>query len=142
MGADCLNSPPNSATRFDPPWKSHKQCSFIFQYLGQFIGLNFFPAELGVAHADELFMLFKSGIIPMEAVFTSEDKATSKNMLKLWTDFAKTGNPTPDPPSTQWIRHVPTSHYKPIFTVTASKSHTLLNCNITVRNKNSLDLLA
>ena len=76
----------------------------IFQYLGQFVGLNFFPTELGVGHADELFMLFKSGLIPLEAVFTAEDKATSKNMLKLWTDFAKTGNPTPDPSSTQWIR--------------------------------------
>ena len=77
----------------------------FFQYLGQFVGLNFFPAQLGTGHGDELFMLFKTHGIPLEGVFTSADKATSKNLLKLWTDFAKTGNPTPDPSSTQWTRH-------------------------------------
>ena len=46
---------------------------------------------------DELFMMFKAHGLPLETVFTEEDKATSKNILTLWTDFAKTGNPTPDP---------------------------------------------
>ena len=86
------------------------------QYLGQFVGLNFFPAEIGVTHADEIFMLFKCHIIPMEGVFTAEDKATSNIMLKIWTDFAKTGNPTPDPSTTKWIRHE--SYYFIIFTCT------------------------
>ena len=44
-----------------------------------------------------MFMMFKAHGLPLETVFTEEDKATSKNVLKLWTDFAKTGNPTPDP---------------------------------------------
>ena len=52
--------------------------------------------EFGVAHADELFMLFKANSIPLETVYTDVDKATSQNMLKMWTNFAKTGNPTPD----------------------------------------------
>jgi carboxylesterase type B len=52
--------------------------------------------EFGVAHADDLFMLFKAHGFPLETVYTDEDKATSQNMLKLWTNFAKTGNPTPD----------------------------------------------
>lgn len=60
----------------------------------------------GVAHADELFMMFKTHKIPVDGVFTDDDKATSNNILKLWTDFAKTGNPTPDPESTQWTRWV------------------------------------
>jgi carboxylesterase type B len=55
-----------------------------------------YPPEYGVAHADELFMLFKARVFPLETVYTDEDKATSQNMLKLWTNFAKTGNPTPD----------------------------------------------
>jgi hypothetical protein len=42
-------------------------------------------------------MLFKANQLPLETVYTEEDKLTSKNMLKLWTDFAKTGNPTPNP---------------------------------------------
>ena len=122
----------------------------MFQYLGQFVGLNFFPAELGVSHADELLLIFKLGILPMEPVFTAEDKATSKNMLKLWTDFAKTGNPTPDPSSTQWIRHEPNllalkpnlkilmreyTLYKPKFTMSPIKSKTLRLLNFTVRIK-------
>ena len=63
-----------------------------------------YAPEHGVAHADELFMMFKTHMIPIDGVFTDADKATSKNILKLWTDFAKTGNPTPDPDSTQWTR--------------------------------------
>ncbi len=60
-------------------------------------GVNIHSPKYGVAHSDELFMLFKAHKIPVETVFTTEDKSTSENMLKLWTDFAKTGNPTPDP---------------------------------------------
>ena len=86
-------------------WNNNLGLNCFFQYLGQFVGLNFFPAQLGTGHGDELFMMFKTHGIPLEGVFTSADKATSKNLLKLWTDFAKTGNPTPDPSSTQWTRH-------------------------------------
>jgi carboxylesterase type B len=78
--------------------------TFLFQYFGQMIGLNLFPTQHGVSHADELFVMFKLHKIPMESVYTESDKATSKNLLKLWTDFAKTGNPTPDPDTTQWTR--------------------------------------
>ena len=56
-----------------------------------------YPPEHGVAHMDELFMMFKAHGLPLETVFTEEDKVTSKNILTLWTNFAKTGNPTPDP---------------------------------------------
>ncbi len=38
-------------------------------------------------------MLMKSTSV--ETVFTPGDKYTSRNMLRLWTDFAKYGNPTP-----------------------------------------------
>jgi len=55
-----------------------------------------YPPEFGVAHVDELYMIFKPNGLPLETVFTAEDKITSQNMLKLWTNFAKTGNPTPD----------------------------------------------
>ena len=64
---------------------------------GQSVGLNLYPPMYGVSHADELFMLFKSHQFPVETVFTDEDKVTSQNMLQMWTDFAKTGNPTPNP---------------------------------------------
>ena len=63
-----------------------------------------FTPQLGVGHGDELFLMFKSNKIPIESVYTAADKATSKNILRLWTDFAKTGNPTPDPNTVQWTR--------------------------------------
>ena len=68
--------------------------------MGQSSGINFYSPKYGVAHSDELFMLFKAHKIPVETVFTTKDKVTSRNMLRLWTDFAKTGNPTPDPQPT------------------------------------------
>ena len=68
----------------------------MFQAWGQTVGLNLYSPHYGVAHADEMFMLFKARGLPLETVYTDEDKVTSKTMLKLWTNFAKTGNPTPD----------------------------------------------
>jgi carboxylesterase type B len=56
-----------------------------------------YPPEHGVAHTDDLFIMFKAHKLPLETVFTEEDKATSKNVLTIWTDFATTGNPTLDP---------------------------------------------
>jgi len=41
-------------------------------------------------------MLFKANSLPLETVYSAEDISTSENMLRMWTDFAKTGNPTPD----------------------------------------------
>jgi carboxylesterase type B len=76
----------------------------IFQYAGQMLGLNLFPAQHGVSHFDEILLMFKPHVIPLESVYTDSDKAASSNVLKLWTDFAKTGNPTPDPKATQWTR--------------------------------------
>ena len=82
-------------------------CShFVFKLWGQSIGVNYYPPKYGVAHSDELSMLFKAHKIPVETVFTTGDKYTSRNLLRLWTDFAKCGNPTPDPKifGIQWER--------------------------------------
>jgi hypothetical protein len=51
-------------------------------------------------------MIFKQNQLPFETVVTEDDKRTSKKLLKLWTDFAKTGNPTPDSKTTglKWER--------------------------------------
>ena len=53
-------------------------------------------------------MLFKARGLPLETVYTDEDKVISKNMLKLWTNFAKTGNPTPNPEESEvvWEKYV------------------------------------
>ncbi|XP_060525632.1 juvenile hormone esterase-like [Cylas formicarius] len=46
-----------------------------------------------VGHADELAYLFKISTFPLA---TEADFLTRKRMVKMWTNFAKTLNPTPD----------------------------------------------
>nr|CAD7447818.1 unnamed protein product [Timema bartmani] len=72
---------------------------YYFDYRGTksfselFSGLT---TDFGVCHADELQYLFPSdrvfpGLVPSEKDIEITDK-----MITMWTDFARTGNPTPD----------------------------------------------
>ena len=70
------------------------------------MGLNLITPQHGVSHFDEIFLMFKAQKLPVEGVFTDLDKATSKNLLTLWTDFAKSGDPTPEKSSVQWTKYV------------------------------------
>ncbi|KAK9730607.1 Carboxylesterase family [Popillia japonica] len=47
------------------------------------------PTALGAGHAEELFYLFNS---PFN---NPNDMIIRNRLVKLWTNFAKTGNPTP-----------------------------------------------
>lgn len=49
----------------------------------------------GVAHADDLFYLFTTFFTPKIVEGSIEDKYVQK-FVKLWTNFAKYGNPTPE----------------------------------------------
>ncbi|PSN47485.1 Esterase FE4 [Blattella germanica] len=51
----------------------------------------------GVAHAADLGYLFETSFNPIH-YFNKEDASmrTSRRMIKLWVNFAETGNPTPD----------------------------------------------
>ena len=62
---------------------------------GRWIGLDLFHEDLGVSHADELFMMFKLHELPWDTVYSDRDEQTSKNLVKLWTNFVKFHNPTP-----------------------------------------------
>lgn len=64
----------------------------VFQNLS-----NKLPAanESGVAHADDLFYLFTTFFSPKIAKGSEEDICIQK-FVKLWTNFAKFGNPTPE----------------------------------------------
>ena len=57
-------------------------------------GTGFEGEDFGVSFADELFYLFH-GLNRVQALRTDEDKATSGVITKLWTDFAKYGEPNP-----------------------------------------------
>jgi len=60
----------------------HQLARFLFNYW-----IIFFK---GVNHADELLYLFD--IYPLNKT----EKVLSQRMVKVWTTFAKYGNPTPD----------------------------------------------
>nr|AHJ81343.1 carboxylesterase [Locusta migratoria] len=61
--------------------------------------------DLGVAHADDLFYLFSNNpYYPPADGMPEKDYEIVKTMTKLWTDFAKTGNPTPNNDPLHWPR--------------------------------------
>lgn len=49
----------------------------------------------GVAHADDLFYLFTTFFTPKIVQGSPEDQYVQR-FVKLWTNFAKYGNPTPE----------------------------------------------
>ena len=66
----------------------------------QKVGLNILKSseKYHVAcHGDEPFLMFKIHELPLEGVWTQNDKVTSKKILALLTNFAKYGDPTSDP---------------------------------------------
>ncbi|XP_049852640.1 juvenile hormone esterase-like isoform X1 [Schistocerca gregaria] len=50
----------------------------------------------GAAHADDIAYVWKPRLLRIPEP-TSVESRTIASMTKLWTNFAKTGNPTPDP---------------------------------------------
>ncbi len=60
------------------------------------MNLDVFSGKYGVCHSDEVFLQFRAHILPIETVYTAEDRAVSAHLLGLWTNFAKFGDPTPD----------------------------------------------
>jgi len=68
---------------------------YSFEYAGKSLAFFLFfgqwpPFPHGVNHADELLYLFD--IYPLNKT----EKVLSQRMVKVWTTFAKYGNPTPD----------------------------------------------
>ena len=63
--------------------------------MAQKFGYDIFRATEGVCHFDELFLMFQNGILPLETAFSEEDEIISDHLWTLWTNFAKTGDPTP-----------------------------------------------
>lgn len=57
-------------------------------------GTGFTGLDFGVSFSDDLFFLFH-GLNRVNALRTEDDRQTSETMVKLWTNFAKYGDPTP-----------------------------------------------
>ncbi|XP_053686889.1 esterase B1-like [Sabethes cyaneus] len=71
---------------------------YRFSYNGRYnfgkLCLNLGHLE-GASHTDELFYMYKSGFLP-KLEEKCDEVTVRQNMIKLWTNFAKFGDPTPD----------------------------------------------
>ncbi|CAH1376175.1 unnamed protein product [Tenebrio molitor] len=72
---------------------------YRFAYEGYFLGKKAFSMGQeskvnGVMHAEEIWYLFRRGDLKHA---NDTDKMMRKRMVKLWTNFAKFSNPTPEP---------------------------------------------
>jgi len=69
---------------------------FKFDYRGKNSFASFNQSgELGATHGDEMPYLFDAMPLDGGKMKEGDDELTSKRLLTMWTNFAKTGNPTP-----------------------------------------------
>ncbi|KAK5650357.1 hypothetical protein RI129_001386 [Pyrocoelia pectoralis] len=66
---------------------------YVFSYRGSFSTPITDDVNGMVGHGEELIYLFRNEYVPV--TLNREDNVTRYRLLKLWTNFAKTGNPTP-----------------------------------------------
>uniref|UniRef100_A0A182N7N4 carboxylesterase n=1 Tax=Anopheles dirus TaxID=7168 RepID=A0A182N7N4_9DIPT len=70
---------------------------YRFEYDGMLnLYKNLLPSPIpGAYHADELCYLFQMRMIPMEVLAQSTEACVQRYMCRMWTNFARYGNPTP-----------------------------------------------
>ncbi|XP_049950572.1 juvenile hormone esterase-like [Schistocerca serialis cubense] len=79
-----------------------KSCPVHLYHFSADTGLNYarklfgIPDKRGACHSDETAYLFKNNAMPTEVKPHSAEETAIARMTKLWTNFAKTGNPTPE----------------------------------------------
>ncbi|CAH2101588.1 unnamed protein product [Euphydryas editha] len=77
---------------------------YEFTYDGK---INFFKQNFGITHkgaihADDMGYIFK---YPFSKLADTKDKEVRANICKMWTNFAKTGTPTPDDIPIPWSNY-------------------------------------
>ncbi|XP_049861359.1 fatty acyl-CoA hydrolase precursor, medium chain-like isoform X4 [Schistocerca gregaria] len=80
---------------------------YLFSYKGKLrihhmMGIQ---EDFGICHAEDLLYLFSNNTyLPIIGERPENDMQMVKVMTKLWTDFARTGNPTPTDELVNWPR--------------------------------------
>ncbi|XP_049809624.1 cholinesterase-like isoform X1 [Schistocerca nitens] len=76
----------------------------VYYYEFDYRGENVPVSEWGVAHAGELqFLFMRNGVdVDYNLDPDSEEEHVRRNMLRLWTNFGKYGNPTPEADPVIW----------------------------------------
>jgi carboxylesterase type B len=71
---------------------------YQFSYDGEIGNINVhYDGAENVGHGEELRYLFCSGNGCDDSIYSENDLITRNRLIKLWTDFAKYQNPTPEP---------------------------------------------
>lgn len=93
---------------------SQRQAEPVYYYRFSFTGsLNLIRNLMlirdypGAVHADDIFYLFSVTSVPPPLFPTNESIMTRRRMVRLWTNFAKFGNPTQNTDlivNTRWDR--------------------------------------
>lgn len=98
--------------------KQHQKKSSLYFYNFAFDGDFGFYKQIfqldhipGVCHTDDLFYLFESQILPTnETDKENRSVLMRRNMCRMWTNFAKYGNPTPETDTSLPIKWTPVDH--------------------------------
>ncbi|XP_034251246.1 esterase FE4-like isoform X2 [Thrips palmi] len=92
------------ATRRSPVYVYHMSFDGNLGFFKRLLGLKHYP---GVAHSDELGYLFRVRVLP-DTPISPEDDLHRRRLLKLWSNFIHTGNPTPDDGASLGVLWTPT----------------------------------
>lgn len=106
---------------------SERQSQPVYYYRFSFVGslnlirnLLLIPRDYeGAVHADDIFYLFSVTSLPPPLFPTNESIMTRRRMVRLWSNFAKFGNPTQSTDlvvNTRWDRVFGTQEFLDIDT--------------------------
>ncbi|XP_058830425.1 esterase B1-like [Topomyia yanbarensis] len=101
-------------------WAKYQTKTKMFGYRFSFDGLlnkgkavTSFTSMKGAAHIDEVYYLFSSPILKTEVPKTNKAYAMRQKMVRMWTNFAKYGDPTPDGEDSLPFRWEPVENIAP-----------------------------
>ncbi|KAK3877468.1 hypothetical protein Pcinc_017795 [Petrolisthes cinctipes] len=100
FGNMMFDIPHDIASQFHARDSTYGKKTYIYQldYRGNFTFMDTFNSSLGrdwVPHGNDLQYLFE-GVLMSPPIGQPYDQVLSDIMVQLWTNFAATGNPTPD----------------------------------------------
>ncbi|XP_055532251.1 esterase B1-like [Wyeomyia smithii] len=101
-------------------WAKYQTKTKMYGYRFSFDGLlnkgkavTSFTSMKGAGHIDEVYYLFSSPILKTEVPKTNKAYAMRQKMVRMWTNMAKYGNPTPEDDSSLPFRWLPVENVSP-----------------------------
>ncbi|XP_053686982.1 esterase B1-like [Sabethes cyaneus] len=101
-------------------WARYQTKTKMYGYRFSFDGLlnkgkavTSFTSMKGAGHIDEVYYLFSSPILKTEVPKTNKAYAMRQKMVRMWTNFAKFSNPTPDDDGSLPFRWLPVENVPP-----------------------------